>query len=125
MRKNDQTSLTDKNLDHLAEFLSRELEQPSLAAQIPDGAHIFHGSRDDMALTRSNLQLASKILLGMTLGYITDAPLMMVFEYKAGRQTVIDLSDKIQKDKARTFVQGFQEQSQREMAVKINELASA
>ena len=88
-------------------------------------AHIFYGSQDDIALTRTNLQLASKILLGITLGYIQDAPLVMVFEHIPGSQTVIDLSDKMQKDKAYTFVQGFQEQSQHEMAVKINELVSA
>ncbi len=125
MEKNKKASLTDANLDHLAEFLSRELEQPTLAAQIPSGAHIFHGSRDDTALTRANLQLVSKILLGMTLGYVQDAPLMMVFEYEPGMQMVIDLSDKVQKDKARTFIEGFQEQSRHEMVVRINELASA
>ncbi len=125
MRKNNPTTLTDENLDRLAEFLSRELEQPALAAQIPDGAHIFHGSRDDAALTQANLQLVSKILLGITLGYVQDAPLMMVFEYEPGKQTLIDLSDEAQKDRARAFIQGFQEQSRYEMAVKINQLTPA
>ena len=125
MGENNQISLTDENLDHIAEFLNRELEQSTLAAQIPNGAHIFHGLHNDTALTQANLQLVSKILLGMTLGYVEDAPLMMVFEYKPGRQTVIDLSDEVQKDKARMFVEGFQEQSLHDMVVKINGLVPA
>jgi len=122
MEKNNQVSLTGKNLDRLAEFLNHELEQPALAVQIPNGAHIFHSSYNDMALTQANLQLVSKILLGMTLGYVEDAPLVMVFEYKPGRQTVIDLSDEVRKGKVRTFVERFQEQSRHEMVVKIKEL---
>jgi hypothetical protein len=38
MATNRQISITDKNLDRLAEFLNRELEQPTLAAQIPKGS---------------------------------------------------------------------------------------
>ena len=125
MRQNNRASLTDRNLDQLAEFLSQELEQPTLTAQIPDGAHIFHGAYDDISLTQDNLQLASKILLGMTLGYIEDAPLVMVFEYKPGRRTAIDLSNETQKDQARTFIEGFRKQTQREMVVRIDELVPA
>jgi len=126
MERNNLTNhLTDVNLDRLAGFLSRELEQPTLAAKIPSGAHIFHGARDDMALTQSNLQLVSRILLGMALGYVENAPLMMVFEYETGMQTVVDLSDDIQKDRVHTFVEEFQEQNQREMVVRINELVPA
>ena len=116
------TDLTAVSLDRLAEFLSRELEQSSLAAKIPAGAHIFYGARDDAALTQANLELVSKILLGMTLGYVEDAPLIMVFEYGPGTQTVVDLSDDVQKERVRAFVAGFQERSRREMAVKIDEL---
>lgn len=125
MERSNRVNLTDENLDRLAEFLNRELEQPTLAARIPNGAHIFHGSRDDTALTQANLQLVSKILLGMTLGYVEDAPLILVFEYPPGKQVVIDLSDEAQKGRARTFVAGFQRQSWREMVVKINELVPA
>ena len=125
MRRNNQVGLTEKNLDQLAEFLSHELEQPALAAQIPDGAHIFHGSCNDTTLTQANLQLASKTLLGMTLGYIEDAPLVMVFEYQPGRRTVVDLSSKAQRGSARAIVERFQERSQREMIVRINELVPA
>jgi len=125
MERNNLTNLTDVNLDRLAEFLNRELEQSTLAAKIPSGAHIFHGARDDVASTQSNLQLVSKILLGMALGYVEDAPLMMVFEYGPGMQTVVDLSDDVQKDRVRTFVEGFQEQNRREMVVRINELVPA
>lgn len=88
-------SMTDKNLDRLASLLERELEQPKLANQIPDGAHVFHGSHEDDALTQANLELASKISLGMTLGYVEDAPLIMVFETKSGERTVIDLSEEL------------------------------
>ena len=125
MRTHSRTSLTDGNLDRLAGFLTRELEQPTLAAHIPDGAHIFHGSYDDTTLTQANLQLASKILLGMTLGYVKDAPLVMVFEHKPGRRMAIDLSNETQKDQARTFIEGFRERTQREMVVRINELVPA
>jgi len=100
MERNNLTDLTDVNLDRLAGFLSRELEQSTLAAKIPSGAHIFHGARDDMTLTQSNLQLVSKILLGMALGYVKDAPLMMVFEYGPGMQTVVNLTDDVQKESA-------------------------
>jgi hypothetical protein len=125
MRRNDQASLTDKNLDQLAEFLSHELEHPALGTQIPDGAHIFHGSYSDATLTQANLQLASKTLLGMTLGYIEDAPLVMVFEYQPGRRAVVDLSSKAQRGSARAFVERFQERNRREMIGRINELVSA
>jgi len=125
MERNNQASLTDKNLDRLAEFLNCELEQPTLAAQIPNGAHLFYGSYSDATLTQDNLQLVSKTLLGITLGYIKDAPLIMMFEYGPGKQTVIDLLGEAQKDRARMFIAGFQEQSQYEMVVRINELVSA
>lgn len=125
MGKNNQASLTDRNLDRLAEFLNCELEQPTLAAQIPSGAHLFYGSYSDATLTQSNLQMVSKTLLGITLGYIKDAPLIMMFECEPGRQMVIDLSSEAQKDEARMLVEGFQEQSRYEMIVRINELVLA
>ena len=125
MGTNRQTSITDKNLDRLAEFLNRELEQPTLAAHIPSGAHIFHGSYSDAELTQANLKLATNILLGMTLGYVEEAPLMMVFEHKPGQETLIDLSSEVYKRKAQRFVETFCEQSQQEMAVEINELVAA
>ncbi|MBS1253304.1 MAG: hypothetical protein MAG451_02353 [Anaerolineales bacterium] len=68
-----------------------------LAKQTSDGAHIFHGSYEDNTLTQANLELAGKILLGMTFGYVEDAPLIMVFETKSGERTVIDLSDELRK----------------------------
>ena len=125
MGTNRQASITDKNLDRLAEFLNRELGQPTLAAQIPSGTHIFHGSYSDAELTQANLKLATNILLGMTLGYVEEAPLMMVFEYKPGQETLIDLSSEVYKRKAQRFVEAFCEQSQQEMAVEINELLAA
>ncbi len=125
MRKNNEVSLTDKNLDCLAEFLNQELKQPMLSAQIPDGAHLFYGSYNDPAMTQENLQLVSKTLIGMILGYIEDAPLIMMFEYKHGKQMVIDLSDEMEKAKIRRFIEKFQKQNQKEMVTKINELVPA
>jgi hypothetical protein len=61
----------------------------------------------------------------MTLGYIEDAPLVMVFEYQPGRRAVVDLSSKAQRGSARAFVERFQERNQREMIGRINELVPA
>jgi len=119
MGNGKQIALTDENLDRLVAFLSHELEQPDLAEQIPNGAHLFYGSYADAALTQANLQLVSQTLLGMILGYVQDAPLAMLFEYAPGRQTVIDLLDEAQKRRARLLVAGFQEQSQHDMAATI------
>lgn len=95
MGKNNDDHLTDKNLDQLADFLNQELAHPTLGSQIPDGAHIFHGSYNDKELTQENLNLATNLLLGMTLGYVEGAPLIMLFEYGHGKQTVVDLSETI------------------------------
>ncbi len=124
MGNGEQIALTDENLDRLATFLSRELEQPDLAEQIPNGAHLFYGSYANAALTQANLQLVSQTLLGMILGYIQDAPLVMLFEYAPGRQVVIDLLDEAQKDRARLFIAGFQE-SQHDMVLRISERVPA
>jgi hypothetical protein len=125
MKKNSQVSLTDKNLDCLSEFINHELKQPMLSAQIPNGAHLFYGSYNDPTLTHDNLRLVSKTLLGMTLGYVEDAPLVMIFESKDGKQKAIDLSDETEKTKFRSFIEKFQQQRQHEMAVKIYELVPA
>lgn len=123
MSKNNDNDLTDKNLDRLADFLNQELAQPTLGLQIPDGAHIFHGSYNDKELTQGNLNLATKLLLGMTLGYVDEAPLVMVFEYGNGKQTVVDLSETIQKQYVQTFIGQFQQQSEQKMRAKIKQLA--
>lgn len=125
MRKTNELSLTDKNLDRLSEFLNHELRQPMLSAQIPDGAHLFYGSYNDPTLTQENLRLVSKTLLGMTLGYVEDARLAMIFESQNGKQKVIDLSDETVKARFRSFIEKFQQQRQYEMAAKINELIPA
>lgn len=44
MAENKDNKLVEKNLDRLSDFLNRELDKPTLASQIPNGAHIFHGS---------------------------------------------------------------------------------
>ncbi len=115
-------TLTDRNLDLLADFLTRELEQPNLAKQIPDGAQVFHGTYNDAALTQANLQRATKILVGMTLGFIEEAPLVMIFEYQPGQQTAIDLSSNEQKREIEMFIKAFQTQNQQRITGKISEL---
>lgn len=125
MEENSHPSLTDKNLDRLADLLTSQLEDSTLAEQIPNGAHIFYGSYSDTDLTQANLKLASKVLLSMSLGYVDDAPLVMIFEHAPGQQTVIDLSGELEKGKVRTFIERFQEQSQQDMAVRINEVLAA
>ena len=124
MKTNDQTSITDKNLNRLTEFLSGDIKQSVLAAQIPNGAHLFHGGYNDTNLTQANLKIATNILLGMTLGYVEEAPLVMIFEYKPGKKTLIDLSAKIYQRKAHTFIETFREQSRQELTTKINELVA-
>ena len=122
MRENNDANLTSKNLDRLSDFLNQELENSTLASQIPDGAHIFHGSYNDTDLTQGNLKLAAKLLLGITLGYVEDAPLMMLFEHKHGKPSLLDLSETLQKNQAQAFIGRFQKQSQEKMTAKINQL---
>ncbi len=122
MLTNEQMKLTSKNLDWLSGFLADELNG-NLAEKIPNGAHIFHGSYHDRTLTQANLRLAAKILLGITLGYVDDAPLVMIFEKQSGESIVINLSDELQKGKAQKFIETFQEQNQQEMSKSIQALA--
>lgn len=122
MRENNGNNLTSKNLDRLTDFLNQELINPTFSSQIPDGAHIFHGSYSDSDLTQGNLKLAAKILLGMTLGYVDEAPLIMVFEQEQGKQTLLDLSETLQKEQAQAFIGRFQKQNQKKMTAKINQL---
>ncbi len=122
MTENNGNNLTSKNLDRLSDFLNGELENSALSSQIPDGAHIFHGSYSDTDLTQGNLNLATKLLLGITLGYVEDAPLMMVFEHKNGKHILIDLSETLQKKQAQAFIGRFQKQSQKKMATQINQV---
>ena len=117
--------MTDKNLDRLTHFLMNEIEQPSLAAQIPNGAHIFHGTYDDMELTYANIKMAAAMLMEMALGICEEAPLVMIFEYKPGQQTTIDLSTEERKRKAQGVLEAFQEQSRQEMVSEIDELLAA
>lgn len=122
MAENNDISLTSQNLERLSDFLNRALKDAALAAQIPDGAHLFHGSYNDAELTQDNLKLAAKILLGMTLGYVEDAPLIMLFEQKYGKQAVLDLSEALEKAQAQAFIGRFERQSQKRMAAKIDQL---
>jgi hypothetical protein len=122
MGENNGNNLTSKNLDRLTDFLNRELENPIFASQIPEGAHIFHGSYNDAALTQGNLKLATKILLGMTLGYVEDAPLIMLFEREQGEQILLNLSETLEKEQAQAFIGRFQKQNQKKVTVKLNQL---
>jgi arginine/lysine/ornithine decarboxylase len=56
------TGLTAKNLDRLAEFLTRQQENADLVDQIPDGAHIFQGAYDDSELTQENVNHFSRAI---------------------------------------------------------------
>ncbi|MFZ2360625.1 MAG: hypothetical protein WA040_14895 [Anaerolineae bacterium] len=125
MGRNNHTDVTDKNLDRLANFLTSELAVPSVSEQIPDGAHLFHGAYNDLSLTNANLDLASEVLLGMILGYVDQAPLMMVFERAPGQNTVIDLSDETHKQRAEAFIELFRRDSQRSAVDRISALLLA
>ncbi len=125
MTENNLNDLTDKNLDRLVEFLNHELANPTVSEQIPPGAHLFHGSYNDAALTEANLKLSSKILLGMALGFIEEAPLLMVYEYQAGQQKIVDLSSETQRYRVRSMIETFQEQSQREVTSNLDALQAA
>ncbi len=122
MGRSNHIDVTDKNLDRLADFLTNELAMPAVSDQIPDGAHLFHGAYNDLSLTNANLDLASQVLLGMILGYVEPAPLMMVFERAPGQNTVIDLSDETNKQRAEAFVDLFRRDSQRSAVNRIGEL---
>lgn len=121
MQKHNQHNLTNKNLGLLADFLHQELATPSLATEIPIGAHLFHGSYNDVALTQGNLELASNLLLGMTLGYVDDAPLIMLFEQENGEQFLLDLSATISRKQATAFINQFHQQTQQRVAAKLNQ----
>lgn len=125
MAENNLNSVTDKNLDRLKDFLNRELANPSLAEQIPSGAHLFHGSYNDSSLTEANLNLSSRVLLGMALGFVEEAPLVMIYEYEPGRQKVIDLSSEKRKYSVRNLVETFQELSQHEIPLNPEMLQAA
>ena len=125
MGRNNHTDVTDKNLDRLADFLTSEMAVPSVSEQIPDGAHLFHGAYNDLSLTNANLDLASEVLLGMVLGYVEQAPLMMVFERVPGQNTVIDLSDETSKQRAEAFIELFRRDSQRSAVDRISALLLA
>lgn len=114
-------NFTDQSLDQLAEFLENELRTPDISAEIPDGAHIFHGKDDDNAFTQKNLALASKTLLGMSLGYIENAPLFMVYKQRNGRFIAINLSNDQQKEITDIFIEEFQYKNQQTMTLQINE----
>lgn len=116
METSESNTFTEKNLERLAALLHRDVgETASIVSQIPDGAHIFHGTRMDETLTQANLALASKILLGMTLGYVDEAPLVMIFETKTGEYQVLDLLDEAQRERAEAFVETFQSQNEQDM----------
>ncbi len=125
MEQVEQSGITEKNMDRLAQFLAGELIDPTVSHRIPDGAHLFHGSYNDLALTNANLDMASEILLGMILGYVEPAPLAMVFERSTGESAVIDLSDEAQRSRAQAFIELFRRDTQRSAVDRIGELLLA
>ncbi len=118
--KNNEMTLTDKNLDALADFLTLQMADATLAEQIPDKAHLFHGVYHDAALTQANIKLATKTLLGMALGYVETAPLVMIFEHHPGERTVINLSEDLPLKEAQIFIEAFQSKSQQAITSRIN-----
>jgi hypothetical protein len=119
MKENSQPDLTSQNLDELNDFLAQQLKGAGLAGEIPEGAHLFYGSATNKKLTRANLELAARVLLGMTLGYIEDAPLTMIYKQRSGHQIAFDLSAMLSKEQARAMVLRFQEQSGRHLSDQI------
>lgn len=119
LEKNNFT-LTDKNLDRLSHFLDQIADNPTQHLQIPDGAHIFYGAADDIDLTNANIRLASRILLGISLGYVEEASLVMVYQNRSGEKLVINLSSEAETRKVQSFINQFQVHSQKEIANKIN-----
>jgi len=61
----------------------------------------------------------------MSLGYVEEAPLMMIFEYQPKREKVIDLSDEAYKKSTQMLLRSFQEKYQRELSSKLDELVVA
>jgi hypothetical protein len=66
-------------------------------------------------MTEANLKLASRILLSMTLGYITEGPLVLVLKRKDGELIVLDLKEYLQKEQAQAFIKQFEERGQAKM----------
>jgi hypothetical protein len=120
MAKDNDTNLTEKNLDRLAEFLTRQQENADLVDQIPDGAHIFQGAYDDSELTQENVNLASKIALGMALGYVEEAPLIMLFENEQRKQVVLDLSTIIFHGQSQQVIETYQKRSRKKVASRLH-----
>ncbi len=108
-RLSDNPKHIEQTIDRLGDFLLREMATPSLAAQIPDGAHLFHGAYNDAELTQQSLKLAGDVLLGMLLGYVEDAPLLMLYEYQPKRERLIDLSSDAHKQSALNLLASFRE----------------
>lgn len=125
MTRIDKDEITDKNLDRLAEFLAGVTENAALADNIPNGAHLFHGSFNDPVLTQANIELATSILMEMTLGISEESPLIMLFEHQPGQRAVIDLASTERKQKAQALIEAFREQSKLEVQTEINDLLAA
>jgi hypothetical protein len=125
MKINNDNGITEKNLDYLAELLNQERNQSNFTVQIPSEAHIFYGSYHDTNLTQGNLELAARVMLGMALGYVDEAPLVMVFEHEPSKKMLIHLSNQAQKHQVQAFIDKFREENQRAMFAKINEPIAA
>ncbi|MBS1249363.1 MAG: hypothetical protein MAG431_00941 [Chloroflexi bacterium] len=123
--KKKKISITNKNLDRFSKFLTREIKKPALSDQIPSEAHIFHGAYNDANLTQANLEMATNIMLGMTLGYVKEAPLIMIFEHQPNQEMVINLSSESRKKSTQEYIHSIHIKNQLEFKNKINELVAA
>lgn len=99
---------TDATIDRFGDFLLNEMKQPALADQIPDGAHLFHGTFDAPELTQQSLKLAGDILLGMMLGYVEEAPLLLLYEFRPSQMRLVDLSSDTHRQRALDAIRSFQ-----------------
>lgn len=107
-RSADEQDYTDSAIDRLEALLTGELEELALADQIPDGAHLFHGTFDAPELTDHSVKLAGDILLGMMLGYVEEAPLVLLYEHQPAQIRLIDLASDAHKQRAREVIRTFQ-----------------
>lgn len=101
-------SYTDSAIARLEDLLTGETEELALADQIPDGAHLFHGAFNAPDLTEQSLRLAGDILLGMMLGYVEEAPLILLYEHQPAQVRLVDLASHSHKERAREMIQTFQ-----------------
>jgi len=64
-------------------------------------------------------------MLGMSLGYVDEAPLMMIFKYQENQNTLIDLYSQAYKRNTQNLIHSMREENQHQLSNKIEELVAA